>query len=270
MPLRTALLALLTASLAFAQDAPGAIDRPAQLPGLTVSDVKAAWTAPAGWSGATWTRVGLGAAAVVGLSLALDRTVARGVQRSDLSRFDSVAKGLGTLGGTGSIAIAGGAYLGGLMTDQPRVREFGADAACAMLVGEVAFTLPAKYLAGRSRPSTGTDPYRFQPMRGDPGFPSSHATLAFSLATVIAQYADRPWASVAAYGGAGLVGLSRIQQREHFVSDLVAGAAVGIGSARLVLLRHRTLRLGTGRPVDLAFTPVWTGDQTGLRARLTF
>ena len=41
--------------------------------------------------------------------------------------------------------------------------------------------------------------------------------------------------------GATLVGLARIEQRAHFVSDVAAGAVIGNLSARAVLLRHRTI-----------------------------
>lgn len=266
------LTAVLIASVSFAQEAPPTqqIDLPGQIPALAATDLKAALTAPARWTPETWGRVSLGAAALVGLSLALDRPVDRGVRRSDLSAYDSWAKRLGTLGGSGAVVIAGGAYLGGFLMDKPRVREFGADAALAMLVSEVAVTLPAKYLIGRSRPTAEEGPYHFKPLHGDPAFPSTHAALSFTLATVVSEYADRPWASVAAYTGATLVALGRIEQRDHFVSDVAAGAAIGILSAKAVMLRHRTLRLDAGRRVDLSCAPVWTGNRAGLLVKLTF
>jgi len=267
------LAAALVASIALAQEpaaATGNIDLPGQIPGLAVTDLKAAWTAPAGWTAGTWQRLGIGAAGLVGLSLALDRPVDRGVRRSNLSSYDPWANRLSTLGSTGAIAIAGGAYLGGLLADQPKVREFGADAAFAMLVAQVGVVLPAKYLVGRSRPTVEAGPASFTPLRGDPSFPSAHAALSFSLATVISAYADNPWASAAAYGGATLVGLARIEQRDHFVSDVAAGAAIGILSAKAVMLRHRILRLEAGKRVDLSLAPAWSGNRAGLLVKVQF
>jgi membrane-associated phospholipid phosphatase len=267
------LAAALVATIGLAQEptaTTGRIDMPGQIPGLAVTDLKATWTAPAGWTAETWQRLGIGAAALVGLSLALDRPVDRGVRRSNLSSFDPWAKRLDTLGGTGTIAVAGGAYLGGLLADQPKVREFGADAAFAMLVAQVGIVYPAKYLVGRSRPTVEAGPASFTPLRGDPSFPSAHAAQAFTLATVISAYADNPWASAAAYGGATLVGLARIEQRAHFVSDVAAGAAIGVLSAKAVMLRHRTLRLAADRRVDLSCAPVWNGNRAGLQVRVQF
>jgi membrane-associated phospholipid phosphatase len=273
MTRRRPLAAALFATAALAQEpaaATGKIDLPLQIPGLAAGDLTAAWTAPASWTAGIWGRFGLGAAALAGLSLALDRPVDRAVRRSDLTSYDPWARRLDTLGSAGTVAIAGGAYLGGLLADQPKVREFGADAAFSMLVAEVGFTLPAKYLFGRSRPGADAGPYHFQPIHGGDSFPSAHATQAFSLATVISEYADSPWASVAAYGLASLVGLARIEQRAHYVSDVAAGAVIGTLSAKAVMLRHRTLRLGANKRVEFSCTPVWTGNRPGLLIKVRF
>lgn len=262
------LAALLSATVAFAQET--VIDRPAQIPALAAADLKAAVTAPAAWTPGTWGRISLGALALAGLSMALDRPVDRGLRRSDLSAYDPWARRLDSLGGTGTVVIAGGAYLGGLLADRPRLQAFGSDAAFSMFVAQVALTLPGKFLAGRSRPVDDAGPYHFKPMGGRDSFPSGHATQAFTLATVVSAYADRPWASVAAYTGATLVGLARVEQRAHYVSDVAAGAVIGTLSAKAVLLRHRTLRMGGRKQVDLSFAPVLGGGQNGVLVKVRF
>jgi len=258
---------LLTGALAMAQQPAATIDMPLQVPALAIDDLKSAWSAPAAWTSGDWQRVGLGAAALVGVSLALDRPADRAVRRMDRGSYDPWAKRLDTLGGVGTVAIAGGAYVGGLLADQPRVREFGADAAFSMLVAQ-SVTLPVKVLAGRFRPDQEAGPYHFKPLGGSQSFPSGHATQAFTLAAVVSEYADNPWASAAAYGGAALVGLARLEQRAHYVSDVVAGALVGTLSAKAVLLRHRALRSGSG--VKVSWAPVRTRDTTGLLVSLKF
>ena len=139
-----------------------------------------------------------------------------------------------------------------------------------MFVAQVGFTIPGKYLVGRSRPYEDQGPYQFKPLHGGQSFPSSQATQGFTLAAVFSEYAENPWASAAAYSGAALVGLGRIEQRDHYVSDVAAGAAIGIFSAKAVMLRHRRLRLGSRGQAELTVTPVWTGQQTALRASLSF
>lgn len=267
------LAAVLFASAAWAQEAKVPIpqvDRPLQIPATGLADLKLAWSAPAAWAGATWGQVGLGTLALVGLSLALDRPVDRAVRRSDLSAYDPWARRLDTLGGTGTIVIAGGSYLGGLLANQPKLREFGADASFSMLVAEVGFTLPAKYLVGRSRPFDDAGPYRFKPLNGGQSFPSSHSTQAFTLAAVVSAYADNSLASAAAYTGAALVGLARIEERQHYLSDVTAGAVIGVLSAKAVMLRHRKLRLGARGQAEITVAPVWTPQQTALRVSVTF
>ncbi|MDP2876223.1 MAG: phosphatase PAP2 family protein [Holophaga sp.] len=266
--------AVLVASIAFAQEMPAppvAIDRPLQLPSLILGDLKATWTAPAAWTSDEWTKLSMAALAVVGVSLALDRPTARAVERMDRTSYDPWGKRLDTLGGLGTIAIAGGAYVGGLLFEQPKMREFGADAALSMLIAQLVVTIPVKYLAGRSRPIDDQGPYHFKPLRGGFSFPSGHASRAFALATVLSEYADNPWISGLAYGGAALVGVSRLEQREHFVSDVVAGALIGTLSAKAVMLRHSSLRgHGAKSRLTLTVAPSWINDSAGLMVCVKF
>jgi membrane-associated phospholipid phosphatase len=68
---------------------------------------------------------------------------------------------------------------------------------------------------------------------GDDSFPSGHATLAFTVATMASQFHPREaplW-----YAGAGWIGYSRVQLRKHNVLDVLAGAGLGYGVARAEL-----------------------------------
>jgi membrane-associated phospholipid phosphatase len=62
--------------------------------------------------------------------------------------------------------------------------------------------------------------------------PSGHATLAFAACTALSFFfpLGRRWFLALACG----VALSRVLMGEHFLSDVIAGAAVGYVSARLV------------------------------------
>ncbi len=76
-------------------------------------------------------------------------------------------------------------------------------------------------------------------------FPSGHASTTFALATAITLDHPRPLQSTLLYGWAALTGLGRLYVGVHYPSDVLAGAALGIGSAALVhglrgpLLRYR-------------------------------
>lgn len=98
----------------------------------------------------------------------------------------------------------------------------------------VSATIPAvatqflKFSVGRSRPEDSPeDPYNFDPFTRDASFPSGHTTLAFAVATAISRETGSRWVPWVGYPLAALVGWSRVHDDEHWMSDVVGGAAVG-------------------------------------------
>lgn len=83
-----------------------------------------------------------------------------------------------------------------------------------------------------------------------PGFPSMHASGAFAVAVCVSLLASRAMAA-AAWACALLVGWSRLCLGVHFPSDVLAGLAVGTGSALLVVL---AACWAERRPAALALT----------------
>ena len=67
--------------------------------------------------------------------------------------------------------------------------------------------------------------------------------MAFALATSLADEIHRPWATVGLYGMATAVGWSRINDNRHWLSDIAAGALIGITSSKLVTGRWRIFGL---------------------------
>jgi membrane-associated phospholipid phosphatase len=76
-------------------------------------------------------------------------------------------------------------------------------------------------------------------MRPDGGsqnsFPSGHTAQAFASATLFADYFadDNPWLKAVAYLTATSVGVLRVMNNRHWVPDVIAGAGIGIVSAKL-------------------------------------
>jgi len=118
-----------------------------------------------------------------------------------------------------------------------------------------------KFLSGRQRPSY-YDPrsveaepkfhgplssYRkdFNGSRTNSSFPSGHTTVAFAAATVFAmEYRDRPLVPLISYSAATLIGLSRITENKHWITDVFAGAALGFFTGKLVVNNyHRYAKL---------------------------
>lgn len=100
-------------------------------------------------------------------------------------------------------------------------------------------------------------------------FPSGHTATAFTGAHILFnEYRDiSPWIGIAGYATATTVGAMRILNRKHWVSDVVAGAGVGILSAEigymLLPVFHRIIGVEkTGS--SLVIAPVIGNSQYGL------
>jgi membrane-associated phospholipid phosphatase len=97
-----------------------------------------------------------------------------------------------------------------------------------------------KWIAGRTRPFKPPDgseqlvPFELHPFAGGKNlcFPSGHACLAFATAATLAILWPR-WRWVW-YALATIVAVERFMENAHWLSDTIAGAALGIGGAHLV------------------------------------
>ena len=111
------------------------------------------------------------------------------------------------------------------------------------------------YAAGRERPDATTSPNDWR--HGGDSFPSVHATAAFAVGTVFAESGndENRWVRrFIGYGVAGATTYIRVKDNLHWLSDSVAGAALGIATARFVLNRQ-----GVENRASLEFQPVANG-----------
>jgi membrane-associated phospholipid phosphatase len=171
--------------------------------------------------------------ALSGLML-LDEPAQRYFQNHRSTSSDDLASGLRHFGqpevyGTLTLGLVGAGLLG---HKNEITRAGGRLAATLFLAGGT--TGVAKYVFGRPRPLKSTDADGFNPFSGNDAFPSGHTTVAFALATALADDIHRPWASVGLYSLATGVGWSRLNDNKHWLSDVAGGALVGITSAKLV------------------------------------
>jgi len=156
---------------------------------------------------------------------------------------------MGTYGAWGTAA----AFLCvGLLAKDDTAVETGALATSAMLQSAILASF-LKGLTGRQRPfwADGVDHWSgpvgfFKRLQsGFSGkynsFPAGHSITAFSLATVVAmQYRKSVWVPILAYTTATGVGLSRVTENKHWLSDVLVGGVLGHVIGRLVVLNHRS------------------------------
>ena len=71
--------------------------------------------------------------------------------------------------------------------------------------------------------------------------PSGHTAQAFLSATILdMEYRDTsPWISVGGYAVATTTGILRMVNNQHWISDVLIGAGIGIFSVKAVYLTHQ-------------------------------
>jgi membrane-associated phospholipid phosphatase len=225
---------------------------------LLLKDTGHVLTAPAHWERDDWQNFGLVSLGIVGSAL-LDRQIQIWTQDHQSNTQDNIARIFEPFGAEYSAAVIGAFYIGGLATDDVNARTVAQDSISASLIAAGIITPALKVIAGRNRPSADQGAYDFHPFNGGASFPSGHATQAFAVASVISAHYEPVWIKVSAYSVASLVGYARIYHNQHFLSDVVAGAAIG------TVVGHSVVRLNDDRRGSgLAFAPLMDGDTQGL------
>ena len=100
-------------------------------------------------------------------------------------------------------------------------------------------TTALKFAAPRRRPNETTRVNDWS--RGGDSFPSLHASAAFAIGTVLAESGgdDYRWIRrTLGYGIAGATAYARLHDNVHWLSDTVAGAALGVATAHFVMHRE--------------------------------
>jgi hypothetical protein len=113
-----------------------------------------------------------------------------------------------------------------------------------------------KLASGRLRPYETSDPNAWR--EGGSSFPSSHASITFAIGTVLAESGNDKYRWVRraiGYGAASAVAYSRVHDGAHWLSDTIAGGALGIATAHFAMGRRDT-RESNGM---LSFTPLPEG-----------
>ncbi|MDD5674002.1 MAG: phosphatase PAP2 family protein [Chitinivibrionales bacterium] len=197
--------------------------------------------APVQWRGTQW----LTAAAVLGVAGGLyleDQKIKEWVQRNR----NGVTNDISAVAGLAGDGLIAGSALGVWWLGAGYFKNTKAQN-CALLGLEsvlIAGTITGviKISVHRHRPNT-NDPstvfngpaLSFQNL----SFPSGHATVAFAWAGIVAgMYHQSIFYPMAAYSVATLTALSRLNENEHWASDVIIGGAIGYATSQMVLKLH--------------------------------
>jgi membrane-associated phospholipid phosphatase len=221
----------------------------------TLEDAKDYFTAPLHWNGRNWEYFG-GALAAIAIAHHYD-TQAR-------THFDSgSASSLGPAN-SGSLtdALPGAALFLGTWGYATLIDSHsGKGEAWNMLEsGGLSFVsaYALKYIVRRPRPDATTDPNRF--FGGGDSFPSEHVTAAFAVGTVLAESGNPEFRWIRRTIGYGVgIGTAylRMKHNAHWLSDTVAGAALGMATAHFVM--DRSAEREQVETSDISLVPVQGG-----------
>ncbi|MGB6487341.1 MAG: phosphatase PAP2 family protein [Steroidobacteraceae bacterium] len=221
----------------------------------TLGDAKAYFTAPLHWDARNWEYFG-GALAVIAAAHHYD-TQARdhfddgyksplGPKESDelTDALPSAALLVGTWGYAGLIDSHAGESEAWNMFESTGLSLVSAYA--------------LKYTIRRTGPDSTTDPNHW--FSGGSSFPSEHTTMAFAIGTVLAESGnpDYRWIRrVIGYGVGFGTAYLRMKHNAHWLSDTVAGGALGMASAHFVM--NRSAQREAEEDSEISLVPVQGG-----------
>jgi membrane-associated phospholipid phosphatase len=134
------------------------------------------------------------------------------------------------------VGAAGGAFVLGHMKHNDHLSETGLLSGEAAL-NSTAVTYALKSITRRQRPFEGNGTGTF--FNGGDSFPSEHATIAWSVASVLAHEYPGPLTQLAS-----AVTLTRVTGKQHFSSDVLVGSVLGWYIGRQVYRAHHDPELG--------------------------
>jgi membrane-associated phospholipid phosphatase len=172
----------------------------------------------------------------------LDDYYARRLQDSSTQqnrKLQVLATFVRTTAAPGSYIIGSTMYVTGRVANNRKLASLGLHGLEALLVGEATATV-LKGIVGRQRPFvTPLDANNYKLGRGftegNPykSFPSGHSVAAFAAAAAVTAETARnapnsTWfVAPIMYGGAAMVGISRMYNNQHWASDVLIGAGIG-------------------------------------------
>ena len=200
------------------------------------SDIKRYFTAPLHWNRSDWAWFG-GALVAIGATHHYDTQVRTHFLKTLTSAPTTSSKDVQDAIPATAVFVATWGYAN-LIDDRNGRAEAWAMLEAAGLASVSGYAL--KYAVGREGPDRTSDPNQWRKGGGN-SFPSAHSTAAFAVGTVLAESGsdDYRWMRrVLGYGLGAATGYERLKHNAHWLSDTVAGAALGVASAHFAMNRR--------------------------------
>jgi membrane-associated phospholipid phosphatase len=96
-----------------------------------------------------------------------------------------------------------------------------------------------KFAVGRSRPDAGNGPHDFNPFSGATSFPSGHTSSIFAIVMPWVFYYPGP-VTYSLVAVASVTAVARIQRQRHWLTDVLAGAAISTAMSHYLFKRHQS------------------------------
>jgi len=210
------------------------------------------FTAPLRWDGEDWMYFG-GTIAAIGAAHALDSPV-----RNYFAGTHPVLNGQDP-NSTRDALPAAALFAGTWLVSTAIGDQYGKGESYTMIEAGIFSSITAeglKFAAERARPNETLNANDWR--AGGSSFPSLHASAAFAIGTVFAESGDDEYRWLrrfVGYGTAAATGYLRLHDNAHWLSDVVAGAAVGIATAHFSINR-RLERVQHLEGLNLSVAPI--------------
>jgi len=216
------------------------------------TDTKFMLTSPFKWKGKDWLKAGIISGSALGL-YAVDQDIHKWVQRNRESTSNTISDIFEPLGNSDNLmpwAPVILMYVFGSITDNYRTKKTALLAAESFVISTV-YTRILKVTIRRRRPLSNSKK----------SFPSGHTSSIFAVATVLAhEYRETPWVPTILYTASALSSLSRINDMEHWSSDVFVGFLIGFYTGRTVFNQHNS-----DKESNLSFLPLFLPDGFGMK-----
>lgn len=230
----------------------------------TLGDAKAYFTAPLHWNARNWEYFG-GALAVIAAAHHYDTQVRNHYDEGYESPLGPKGSGEITDLLPSAALLVGTWGYASLLGSRAGESETWNMVEATGLSMVSAYAL--KYTIRRTGPDSTTDPNHW--FGGGSSFPSEHVTMAFAIGTVLAESGnpDYRWIRrVIGYGVGFGTAYLRLKHNAHWLSDTVAGGALGMASAHFVM--NRSAERDEDESSAISVVPVQGGMMLAYTANL--